>query len=109
MKKPKPELPSDWKNLRVPVAYGIALFIGAIGGYGWLITTFATRAVVAEIRQTVIVAQTQAQTALDIQMEDIMARIARLEAKPNKNSEDVRQINFLRAELERVRRMRSIK
>jgi hypothetical protein len=52
---------------------------------------------------------TQAQTALDLQMEDIMARIANLKAKPKKDQEDYNQIKYLQEQLDRVRRMRSIK
>lgn len=74
---------------------------------GWKAANFVHEELAS--KNEVIVAQAQAQTALDLQMEDLMERIARLEAKKNKTEEDRRQITFLRGQLERVRKMRSIK
>lgn len=74
---------------------------------GWQASQFVNKELAS--KNEVIVAQAQAQTALDLQMEDLMERIARLEAKTKKTAEDQRQITFLRGQLERVRKMRSIK
>lgn len=54
-----------------------------------------------------VVVQVQATTALDNQMEDLIARITNLERKLNKTQDDRDQIKFLRDQLERLRRIRA--
>ena len=82
------------------------LVVGLAFG-GWRVRDYIAEELAT--KSEVQVAQAQAQTALDTQMEDLMARIANLEAKKNKTSEDVRQIAYLRSQLDRLRKMRSIK
>ena len=49
----------------------------------------------------------QAATALDQQMDDIVARISYLDRKPNKTADERDQLKFLREQLERLRKIRA--
>jgi hypothetical protein len=80
----------------------LSVIAGTVWGASEYVQTFATK-------NEMVAVATQAQTALDLQMEDIMARIANLKAKPKKDQEDYNQIKYLQEQLDRVRRMRSIK
>ena len=84
----------------------IFMALGTIAGSVWgasaYVQTFATK-------NDLVVVQAPAQPALDQQMEDVMARLARLEGKRNKTADDRDQIKYLRDQLERLRRIRSIK
>ena len=80
----------------------LATVAGSVWGASAYLQNFATR-------DDLIVVQAQAQTSLDTQMEDIMARIARLEANPKKTQDDRDQIKYLRDQLERLRKLRAIK
>ena len=86
-------------------AVGLAA-LGTVAGSVWgasaYLQGFATR-------DELIVVQAQVQTTLDTQMEDLMARIAHLEAKPKKTQQDRDQINYLRGQLDRLRKLRAIK
>jgi len=84
---------------------GTLVFGLAFGG--WAVRDYISRELAS--KDEVIVVQAQVQTALDTQMEDIMARIANLEAKPKKTQYDYDQIKYLRDQLERLRKMRAIK
>ena len=94
------KLPSNWKDIRVPVAYSVAVVVGVLGGYTWLHSTFASKG-------DVVVAGAKADYALDVQMRGIIAEIQRIEAKKVKDAYDISQLNFLRGELERLRQLRS--
>ena len=74
---------------------------------GWKASQFIENDLASKAE--VIVAQAQATTALDTQMEDLIAKIARLEAKSRKTQDDRDQIKYLREQLERIRRIRAIK
>ena len=74
---------------------------------GWKASQFVENDLASKAE--LVVVQAQAQTALDTQMEDLIARIARLEAKPKKSQDDRDQIKYLRDQLERLRKMRAIK
>ena len=74
---------------------------------GWAVRSYIEDELAS--KDDLIVVQAQVQTALDQQMEDVMARIANLEAKPKKSQYDYDQIKYLRDQLERLRRMRAIK
>lgn len=91
-----------WIKIGMVVFAAAGTIVGSVWGASTYVQTLATK-------NDLVVVQAQAQTALDQQMEDIMARLARLESKPNKTADDRDQIKYLRDQLERLRRIRSIK
>ena len=93
-------LPTNWQEIKVPVAWGVALFMAAIGGYAWVNETFATK-------DSVVVAATKADYALDIQMKSIIAAIQEVERKKVKDAYDINHLNYLRGELDRIQRLRT--
>lgn len=93
------KLPSNWKDVRVPVAYAVAIVMASLGGYAYLHDTFASKG-------DVVVAGAKADYALDVQMRGLIAEIQRIEAKKHKDAYDISQLNFLRGELERLRQLR---
>jgi len=91
-----------WLKVGMIVFAALGTVFGSVWAASEYVQSFATK-------NELIIVQAQVQTALDQQMEDIMARIANLEAKPNKNQYDRDQIKYLRDQLERLRRIRSVK
>ena len=91
-----------WLKIGMVIFAAAGTVIGSVWAASEYVQTFATK-------NELVVVQAQAQTALDQQMEDIMARIARLENKRNKTADDRDQIKYLRDQLDRLRRIRSIK
>jgi hypothetical protein len=91
-----------WLKVGMVVFAAAGTVVGSVWAASEYVQTLATK-------NELVVVQAQAQTALDTQMEDIMARIARLEAIRNKTADDRDQIKYLRDQLERLRKMRSIK
>jgi len=85
----------------------VGVLVSGVAFGGWKASQFIQTELA--FKNDVIVAQAQAQTALDLQMEDIMERLAHLRAKPKKDAQDHAQIRFLEGQLERVRKMRAIK
>jgi len=67
-------LPANWQDIKVPLAWGVALFVATVSGYAWVHDTFATK-------DSVVVANTKADYALDIQMRSIIAAIQEVERK----------------------------
>ena len=75
---------------------------------GWAAhETIATKQDVADVDERVMIAASQAQFALDQQIEDVAAKIARLEAKPNKTAADIENLRYWRGVLQRLRRIRA--
>jgi len=71
-----------------------------VGGGGWTVSrTFATT-------DQVRLAETKADYALDMLIQSLLDQLARLKAKPNKDLDDFGQISYLRAEIERLRKVR---
>lgn len=94
------------------VAVGVLGSIsGAVWGVGEYTQTLARKADVAEtaraIRDDLVVVAVKADTAIDRQMEDLIARITYLDSKPHKTAEERDQLKYLREQLERVRRIRT--
>jgi len=67
----------------------------------------ATKEDVAKNAERIEVAASQAQFALDQQIEDVTAKIARLAAKPNKTAEDLENLRYWRGVLQRLRAIRA--
>lgn len=71
-----------------------------VAGAGWTASkTFATT-------DQVRLAETKADYALDMLIQSLRDQLARLKAKPNKDLDDYGQISYLRAEIERLRKVR---
>ena len=87
-----------------PKWVGVALtLVGMVAGsVVYIHKTFAT---VGEMQ----VAATQAQYSIDLHIQGIMAQIARLEAKPNRTTDDQAQLKYLRDELARLRELRKVR
>lgn len=85
----------------------LAVVVTSLALGGWKAHTFVTEELAS--KDEVIVAGTQAQTALDIQMRHLIAQISRLEEKRNKNADEREQLKYLRGELERLRKIRSLR
>lgn len=90
------KLPSNWKEIRVPAAYAVAVIIGVLSGYAWLHNTFASR-------DAMIVVQVKADVALEKHMDRLLKEINQLEAKRNKTADDRQHLQYLREELQRLR------
>lgn len=87
----------DIKTLSV--ALGI---ITTISGATWFAaTTFAKE---SDLR----LATTKAEVALDISIDSLTAKLALLEAKPNKTAYDIAKIKYLQDEITRLRKLRSL-
>ena len=95
----------DIMRLAKLAAVGLAA-LGTVAGTVWGASTFVQT---LATRDELVVVQAQVQTTLDLQMESIIAQIARLEAKQPKTQDDRDQINYLRGQLDRLRKMRAIK
>ena len=79
----------------------IAGLVIVLTGAGWTAAnTFATT-------DQVRLAETKADYALDMLIQSLREQLARLKAKPNKDLDDFGQISYLRAEIERLRKVRS--
>lgn len=90
------------------MAWGIVgTLVTALAFGGWYVSQYVEN----ELTHTgdFVVVQAQAQTALDQQMEIIIAQIARLETKTPKTQDDRDQIKYLRDQLDRLRKIRAIK
>lgn len=74
---------------------------------GWHMRSYVEDSLVH--KSEFIVVQAQAQTALDQQMELLIAQIERLQSKASKSQDDREQIKYLREQLDRLRKIRSIK
>jgi Na+-transporting methylmalonyl-CoA/oxaloacetate decarboxylase gamma subunit len=96
---------------------GMVVFavLGTISGAVWGVSEYAQKfakhdevtTATKSIREDLTVVAAQATTALDQQMEDLIARIAYLDRKPNKTAEERDQLKYLRDQLERLRRTRA--
>lgn len=54
------------------------------------------------------VAESKANYAMDLQIEELQAQIIRLEAKRNKTADDRDMLKYLREKLERLKKMRNL-
>jgi len=101
MNKRKPKaLPHDWKKLYIPaswVAAGVAAFLTS---FFWINETFATK-------EAVVIAQIKADILLDKQMEGLLRQINELERKAKKSADDRQHLDYLRKELDHMRRIRT--
>ena len=95
----------SWITAKLGAILGAVVLALALGG--WQAANFVHTALAS--KDEIIVVQAQATTALDNQMEDLISKIARLEAKQRKTADDRDQIKYLRDQLERIRRIRAIK
>ena len=109
MNKPKSKVKHDWlvSHARAWTFSILGVLVTGLAFGGWKASQFIENDLASKAE--VIVAQAQATTALDTQMEDLIAKIARLEAKSRKTQDDRDQIKYLREQLERIRRIRAIK
>ena len=94
------ELPSNWKDIRVPIYWSAAAVVGILGGYGWLVTTFVSHKAFAQLAEKVIVVQATAQMALTQQIDDLTQKINLLEAKEKKTADDRHLLDYYRKQLE---------
>ena len=86
-------------------AAGVA---GTLVVLGWTAhETLATKNDLNKVSEQVELAGYQAQFALDQQIEDVSAKIARLQEKPNKTAEDIENLRYWRGVLQRLRAIRS--
>ena len=81
---------------------GVVALAGVAGG-GWqaneyLHSTFASH-------EAVLVAGAKADYLMDQRMESIVAEIAWLERKKNKTTEELKQLDYLRDKLDRIRKV----
>ena len=82
--------------------------VGAIGAGVWTLhDTIATQDDVSHLSDKIVIAGSKADIALDRQMEAMIAQIAHLQAKSNKTQEDLNQLNYLRQQLEILRKARA--
>ena len=82
-------------------ATALTIVTTLLGGGWYAHETLATK-------DEVLVAGGKANTALDLQMEDLISKIARRrDAKKNKTNEELEQLKYWRALLERLRKTRS--
>ena len=94
------KLPHDWSKLYIPaswVAAGIAAFLTS---FFWMNDTFAKK-------EAVVIAQIKADILLDKQMEGLLRQINELERKAKKSADDRQHLDYLRKELEHMRRIRT--
>lgn len=84
---------------------GVAATLVAVGWAGR--ETLATKGDIDKLDTAVQVASYQAQFALDQQIDDVTAKIARLEQKPNKTAEDIENLRYWRGVLQRLRAIRA--
>jgi len=94
------KLPFDWGKLYIPASWVTAGVAAFLGGFFWLNDTFATK-------EAVVVAQTKADILLDKQMEGMLRQINELERKAKKTPDDRHHLDYLRKELEHMRKVRS--
>ena len=80
-----------------------SMILGLTGG-GWYVRDFVATELASK-DEVVIVAQ-KADFAIDRQMEAVIAQIAHLDRKPNKTAEEIDQLNYLRQQLELMRKIR---
>jgi len=84
----------------VKMISAVVTFLITIGSAGWWAkSTLATK-------DEVIVADSKGSTALDLQMENLIKQIARLESKPNKTPDELAQLRYWREQLARLRQIR---
>ena len=87
-------------NLSTMVTMGT--IVTTLGGAGWYARdTIATK-------EDVVVAASKANTALDLQMESLIQKIAKLDSKVGKTQEELEQLRYWRQQLERLRKMRGL-
>jgi len=90
------------------MVYGTLVTIVAVAAAGWTAhEVIPTRADISAVEERVIIAGSKADIALDRQMEAMIAAIARLQAKPHKSPEDIAQLNYLRQQLDILRKARA--
>ena len=80
-----------------------AVALAGVAGGGWqaneyLHSTFASH-------EAVLVAGAKADYLMDQRMESIVAEIAWLERKKNKTTEELKQLDYLRDKLDRIRKV----
>jgi len=81
-----------------------------VGGWG-AHEVIATKGDIAEVHEQIMIAASQAQTGLDQIIEDLTAKIARIERKVENGTAsagDIENLRYWRGVLERVRRQRAL-
>lgn len=82
----------------------------AFGGWqarDYIEERLASKDDVKHVGEVAIVAGVKADFVIDQQMEDLIAKIAYLDRKPNKTTDEREQLKYLRDQLERMRRIRT--
>lgn len=85
----------------------VGTLITGLAFAGWQIRGYVADELVH--KSAFVVVKAQAETALDEQMEILIARIAQLDAKRPKTADDHAQLKYLRDQLDRLRKIRTIK
>jgi septal ring factor EnvC (AmiA/AmiB activator) len=85
----------------------LGVLVTSLAFGGWKASQFIENELAS--KNELIVVQVQAQTALDQQMEGLIAQIDRLDRKLNKSADERDQLKYLRDQLERLRKIRSAK
>lgn len=88
--------------LGVAASLAVATLSGIAVG-GWKVKTYIVEELAT--KDEVIVAGTQAQFSLGIQLDQMKARLERLKAKRNKTREDYERIKWLREDIQRTEQM----
>jgi hypothetical protein len=105
MKKRKQEDNGLKKWITAKLAAILGSVVVALAFGGWATANFIHEELAS--KDAVVVAQVKADHALDLHLQSLMDQKARLQAKQRKSSEDVRQIDYLQREIDRLRQIRS--
>jgi len=81
----------------------IGLIIPLAGAGWWASETLAGKADKEDVR----IVAAKADTALDTQIEYLIAKVTRLEQKKYKSRYDIEEIKYLRGQIERLRKLRA--
>jgi hypothetical protein len=88
--------------MNLPTLVTVLTLVTTLSGAGWYAReTLATKG-------DVVVAASKAETALDLQMEALISKIAQLDSKVGKTQEELEQLRYWRQQLERLRKMRGL-
>lgn len=92
---------------KIKAAAGM-VFVLITAGWG-AAHTLATKADVKKTDDAILVVKTQSEYALDILIEHKQAKIERLKLKKKKKPEDLKEVEYLREDIERIRKLKRLK
>ena len=89
----------------VKVGIGAFALVSTLAGGGWGAHEYVTNNLAS--KEAVEVVENKADYVLDQQMAALIAQIAYLEQKKNKTADEINQLNYLRKQLDSMRKVRS--